>query len=470
MTKQEFIKQIAALVQKYAPSYGIKVYSPIIAQACLESAYGTSELAVNACNFFGLKYREGRCKTCIGIYNKVGSEQNADGSYTSSAMQWCKFADMENGVIGYFDFTNISNYASLKGVTDPREYLEKIKSAGYATSLSYVDNVMAVINNWDLTQYDEKKEEENMSNSSLVTYTNITKNKTSPRTHAIDTITIHCIVGQWTAKQGCDYFATTDRQCSANYVVGKDGSIGLSVDEKDRSWCSSNAANDHRAITIEVASDTTSPYAVTDKAYNALIELVADICKRNGIKKLVWSTTKSDRVNHKNGCNMTVHRDYANKSCPGDYLYNRHADIAAKVNAKLGSTSTTTATTTTTLYRVRKTWADSKSQLGAYSKLENAKAMADKNPGYSVFDSNGNVVYTSATTSDTSTFTPYKVKVTASVLNIRKGAGTNYGTNGAIRDKGVYTIVAESTGKGASKWGKLKSGAGWISLDYTKRV
>lgn len=469
MTKQEFIKQIAALVQKYAPSYGIKVYSPIIAQACLESAYGTSELAVNACNFFGLKYREGRCKTCIGIYNKVGSEQNADGSYTSSAMQWCKFADMENGVIGYFDFTNISNYASLKGVTDPREYLEKIKSAGYATSLSYVDNVMAVINNWDLTQYDEKKEEENMSNSSLVTYTNITKNKTSPRTHAIDTITIHCIVGQWTAKQGCDYFATTDRQCSANYVVGKDGSIGLSVDEKDRSWCSSNAANDHRAITIEVASDTTSPYAVTDKAYNALIELVTDICKRNGIKKLVWSTTKSDRVNHKNGCNMTVHRDYANKSCPGDYLYNRHADIAAKVNAKLGSTSTTTATTTT-LYRVRQTWADSKSQLGAYSKLENAKAMADKNPGYSVFDSNGNVVYTSATTSDTSTFTPYKVKVTASVLNICKGAGTNYGTNGAIRDKGVYTIVAESTGKGASKWGKLKSGAGWISLDYTKRV
>lgn len=474
MSKQEFIKQIATLVKKYAPSYGIKVYSPIIAQACLESAYGTSELAVNACNFFGLKYRNGRCKTCIGIYNKVGSEQNADGSYTSSAMQWCKFADMENGVIGYFDFTNISNYASLKGVTDPREYLEKIKAAGYATSLSYVDNVMAVIKNWDLTQYDEKKEEENMSNSSLVTYTRITNNKTSPRNHAIDTITIHCIVGQWTAKQGCDYFATTDRECSANYVVGKDGSIGLSVDEKDRSWCSSNSANDHRAITIEVASDTTHPYAVTDKAYEALIKLVADICKRNGIKKLVWSTNKSDRVNHKNGCNMTVHRDFANKACPGDYLYNRHGEIAEKVNAILnGGTTTTPATPTTTkeLYRVRKTWADAKSQKGAYSILANAKAMADKNPGYSVFDSKGNVVYTGkSTTTATQKFTPYLVKVTASVLNIRKGAGTNYGTNGAIRDKGVYTIVAESTGKGASKWGKLKSGAGWISLDYTKRV
>lgn len=176
-----------------------------------------------------------------------------------------------------------------------------------------------------------------MSNSSLVTYKKITSHKTSPRTHAIDTITIHCIVGQWTAKQGCDYFASTDRECSANYVVGKDGSIGLSVDEADRSWCSSNKANDHRAITIEVASDTTHPYAVTDAAYNALIKLVADICQRNGIKKLVWSTNKNDRVNHLNGCNMTVHRDFANKSCPGEYLYSRHGEIAAKVNAMLNA-------------------------------------------------------------------------------------------------------------------------------------
>lgn len=170
MNKQEFIEQIATYIKKYAPSYGIVVYSPIIAQAILESAYGTSELAVNACNFFGLKYREGRCKTCIGIYDKVGSEQNSDGSYTSSAMKWCKFEDMENGVIGYFDFTNISSYANLKGVTDPREYLENIKADGYATSLNYVDNLMSVIETWSLTDYD-KKEENEMSNSSLVSYT-----------------------------------------------------------------------------------------------------------------------------------------------------------------------------------------------------------------------------------------------------------------------------------------------------------
>ena len=109
------------------------------------------------------------------------------------------------------------------------------------------------------------------------------------------------------------------------------------VEEKDRSRCSSSGANDHRAITIEVASDTKHPYAVNDKAFAALIDLVTDICQRNGIKKLVWSTNKADRVNHRNGCNMTVHRDYANKSCPGDYLYNRHGQIADEVNKRLGS-------------------------------------------------------------------------------------------------------------------------------------
>lgn len=184
-----------------------------------------------------------------------------------------------------------------------------------------------------------------MSNSSLVSYTKISPNKTSPRNHVIDTITIHCYVGQVTAKQGCDFFAATDRKASCNYVVGKDGSIGLCVDEKDRSWCSSNAANDNRAVTIEVACDLKAPYAVTAEAYNALINLVADICKRNGIKKLVWSENKEDRINHKNGCNMTVHRDFAKKACPGEWLYERHGDIAVKANKILNGTTTTTGQT-----------------------------------------------------------------------------------------------------------------------------
>ena len=212
-------------------------------------------------------------------------------------------------------------------------------------------------------------------------------------------------------------FAPTSRQASSNYGIGSDGRIGMYVEEKDRSWCSSNGVNDHRAVTIEVANDggANTGWHVSDKAMAALINLVTDICKRNGIKKLVWSDKKDDRVNHRNGCNMTVHRDYANKSCPGDYLYGKHAYIAAEVNKRLGATTTETPAVTPT----------------------------------------------------TGSFL---VKVMITDLNIRAGAGTNTAKKGVIKP-GTYTIVEVKSGKGSTAgWGKLKSGAGWISLDYAKRV
>ena len=210
-----------------------------------------------------------------------------------------------------------------------------------------------------------------MSNSPLVNYTKISPNKSSPRNHKIDTVTIHCVVGQCSVETLGNVFAPASRQASSNYGIGYDGRIGMYVEEKDRSWCSSNAANDNRAITIEVASDTKEPYAVNAKAYAALIDLLVDICKRNGIKKLVWSTNKADRVNHKNGCNMTVHRDYANKSCPGTYLYERHAQIASEVNKRLGSTNIKPAPEKPSggLYRV---------QTGAFKSKTNADAMLAK--------------------------------------------------------------------------------------------
>lgn len=210
-----------------------------------------------------------------------------------------------------------------------------------------------------------------MSNSPLVNYTKISPNKSSPRNHKIDTVTIHCVVGQCSVETLGNVFAPTSRRASSNYGIGYDGRIGMYVEEKDRSWCSSNAANDNRAITIEVASDTKEPYAVNAKAYAALIDLLVDICKRNGIKELVWSTNKADRVNHKNGCNMTVHRDYANKSCPGTYLYERHAQIASEVNKRLGSTNIKPAPEKPSggLYRV---------QTGAFKSKTNADALLAK--------------------------------------------------------------------------------------------
>ena len=258
------------------------------------------------------------------------------------------------------------------------------------------------------------------TNSSLATVTLISPNKNSPRNKPIDLVTVHCFVGQVNAKRGCEVFQPASKKASCNYVVGLDGSIGLCVEEKDRSWCTSSAANDNRAVTIEVASDTQDPYAVTAKAYAALLDLLTDICRRNGKTKLLWLGDKAKTLAYKPAANemvMTVHRWYANKSCPGEYLFSRHAAIAAEVTKRLGGAATT------------------------------VPAPANTATG----------------------FEPYKVRVTISDLHIRKGPGTNYASAGYIAPN-VYTIVEESDGKGATRWGKLKSGAGWISLDYAKKV
>lgn len=190
-----------------------------------------------------------------------------------------------------------------------------------------------------------------MSNSPLASYTKLSPNNSGKRNHAIDTISIHCTAGNKnnTAKQivSLERFLTYDPNdgASCNYAVGGDGSIALGVDEANRSWCTSSGTNDNRAITIEVASNVAGT-EVNDAAYTALISLVTDICQRNGIKKLVWSTNKNDRVNHLNGCNMTVHRDYSPKSCPGEWLYSRHGAIAAEVNKRLGADTTPTTPAT----------------------------------------------------------------------------------------------------------------------------
>lgn len=198
-----------------------------------------------------------------------------------------------------------------------------------------------------------------MSNSPLVTYTRLSPNNSGKRTHAIDTITIHHMAGNLTVEQCGAIFANTKREASSNYGVnGKN--VGLYVDEANRSWCSSNAANDQRAITIETANDGGDPnWHVSDTTLSTLIKLVADICKRNGIKKLVWSDNKDDRVNHRNGCNMTIHSDFAATACPGPYLKSKMSYIANEVNKLLNDEAQSNK-----LYRV---------QIGAYRVKANAE-------------------------------------------------------------------------------------------------
>ena len=210
-----------------------------------------------------------------------------------------------------------------------------------------------------------------MSNSSLVSYTKISPNKTSPRNHDIDTITIHCVVGQTSVETLGDIFAPKSRQASSNYGIGSDGRIGMYVEEKDRSWCSSNKSNDHRAITIECASDTEHPYAINDKVYASLIKLCVDICQRNNIKELRWKADKS-LIGQPDRQNLTVHRWFSATACPGDYIYSHLGQIAEEVNAELSKSLTRTTYTV---------------QVGAYNKKTNAENVVNKlkSAGYDAF-------------------------------------------------------------------------------------
>ena len=329
-----------------------------------------------------------------------------------------------------------------------------------------------------------------MSNSSLVSYTKISPNRTSPRNHKIDVVTIHCYVGQVTVEQAGEWFSDPNCEASCNYAIGCDGKIALIVDEGDRSWCSSNRDNDHRAITIEVASATKHPYTVTAAAYESLINLLVDICKRNpGIGELRWKADKS-LIGQTDKQNMTVHRWFATKACPGEYLYSRHSQIAAEVNARLKPESsdsssssssnssktniedgdTVSISSNATYYNggdvptwvVRKKW--------IVKQVKGDRVVIDKSAdGKNAINSAINAKYLTVVKKKSDL--PHMVQVDIADLNIRVGPGTNYAKTGEFTGKGVFTITEIKSGKGSKKgWGKLKSLAGWISLDYAKRV
>lgn len=183
-----------------------------------------------------------------------------------------------------------------------------------------------------------KEEPKVMSNSPLAAVTILSPNNSGNRAKKIDRITPHCVVGQCTAEALGAWFAKTSTQASSNYGIDKDGRIGLYVEEKNRSWCSSSTENDNRAITIECASDMTDPYRMNDVVYESLINLCADICKRNGKNTLLWFNDKNYALNYvpkDNEMVLTVHRWFANKACPGDWLYSRLGNLAAQVTAQL---------------------------------------------------------------------------------------------------------------------------------------
>ena len=249
------------------------------------------------------------------------------------------------------------------------------------------------------------------TNSPLVVYTKLSPNHSGQRTHSIDRITPHCVVGQCSVETLGNIFYPSSRQASCQYGIGPDGRVGMYVEEKNRSWCSSSNANDQRAVTIECASDTTHPYAMNSTVYARLIDLCVDICKRNGKSKLLWPGSKEacEAYNPKlDEMILTAHRFYATKSCPGDWLYSRYGDLAAQVTARLGGSATQPAT--------------------------------------------GDMVTAFPAV-------PFTVQVIVDDLNYRSEPSMDGKVNGQT-GKGVFTIVEVKDG-----WGRLKSGVGWIWLE-----
>lgn len=174
------------------------------------------------------------------------------------------------------------------------------------------------------------------SNSSLVSYTRMVSYNYGMRDHIIDRITPHCIVGQLSVETLGNVFAS--RQVSSNYGIGADGRIGLYVPESKAAWTSSSQSNDNRAVTIECASATKHPYTMNSKVYNSLVKLCVDICKRNNKNKLIWISDRSKALSYipKSGeMQLTVHRWFDNKPCPGDWLYSRLGNLADDVTKQL---------------------------------------------------------------------------------------------------------------------------------------
>lgn len=314
-----------------------------------------------------------------------------------------------------------------------------------------------------------------MSNSPLVNYTKISPNSTNPRKDTIKKITIHHVAGNLSVETIGNIFQPTIRQASSNYGVGTDGRVGMYVEEKNRSWCSSSAANDNQAITIEVSNDEIGGnWHVSDAALAKTIELCVDICKRNGITKLVFTGDATG--------NLTQHNYFAATACPGPYLKSKYPYIAEQVNKQL----VVTPEQPTTGLKVGDIvnfagglhYSSSKASTGSKVSAGTAKitqiAAGAKHPYHVISeDKKKSSVYGWVDTSTISKVVvtppsapaapqPYLVKVTADALNIRSGPGTQHAITGVIKDKGTYTIVDTQ-----GTWGKLKSGAGWISLSFT---
>lgn len=408
-TEQEFINAVAPYAQKVCKRFGFYLPSVLIAQACKENGYGIRsywdnpgvEALVAYNNMVGIK-RDLLNKTWVDIgltvwpgkYINKKTPEVYNGIPVTIYDDFRIYDNIEQSFADYLCFMkwggysvgNPKYYDRVKDIKDPAALIRQVHALGYATGVTYSSGVISIIQKHGLTRFDDltnvqpsvyypgKEDPKNMgyTNSGLVEYTKLSPNNSGTRTMKIDRITPHCVVGQLSVETMGAMFAKTSYQASCNYAIGSDARVAMYVPESTRSWCSSSSANDQRAVTIECASDKTAPYAFKDTVYQKLIKLCADICRRNGKTKLLWLGSKERTLGYTPAANemiLTVHRWFANKACPGDWMYARMGDLAQKVTAVLGGSDTNpsgkdTIPETGKLYRV---------QIGAYTKKTNAE-------------------------------------------------------------------------------------------------
>ena len=310
-----------------------------------------------------------------------------------------------------------------------------------------------------------------MSNSSLVSYTKWSPHKRSRGGNKISKITIHHCATVNASLQAIGNAFSGKTVASSHYCIDSNGNVAQYVDEQYRAITSSSTANDNVAVTIEVMNSTGAPkWEVSDKAYAKLIELCVDICKRNGIKELNYTGTSAG--------NLTRHDMFANTTCPGPYLGPKFPAIAAAVNKQLGVVAAPAQPANQNLYYGSKGEAvkDLQTDLnqlgynlavdGDFGSKTQAAVKDFQKKNKLTVDGIVGPLTEAAIDKALAAKRTYMVKVTASILNIRSGpSSVKYKVVGQIRDKGIYTIV-ETQGS----WGKLKSGAGWIYLPYTKKI
>lgn len=332
------------------------------------------------------------------------------------------------------------------------------------------------------------------SNSSLICYTKISPNRNIQASKNIKYVAIHCVVGQCAIESLGSLFALPSVAASSNYGVDKDGRVGMFVEEKDRSWCTSSSLIDGNGISIEVSSDASGePYAVRNAAFESLLNLLEDICKRNGKKKLLFLGTKEKSMAYEpkdDEAVMVWHCWFqSGKSCPGQFLKDRHPAIAEEINRRLNDGKPSQAPTPSpSADKILKgdhvkiidgaTYTNGKviskiirAETWIVSEVKGDLVRIDKavRGGWSI-NSWLDKKYLKVVDRENSTFEPYIIRVEVDALNIRLAPSTLSTVVGSIKDRGAYTIVAEADGIGATRWGKLKSGAGWISLDFCKFV